>query len=217
MQARYYDPVIGRFYGNDPVGYTAKNPVMSFNRYLYVNNNPYKYTDPDGEFLWGAPIGAIIGAGIEAYEQHQAGKGFNGLKILEQGAKGALLGLATGGVGHFANALAKADKLGKIATVAQTSFGASTGALIGTGVNQAVDATVNATSGKGFVTDTTPTENLNEMVGNMVGAGTGNLLGGAVGALGGSGLVSTVVRESTATAVTEKVKSLGSRIPRVKE
>lgn len=51
MQARYYDPVIGRFYSNDPVGYTASNPVMSFNRYLYVNNNPYKYTDPDGEFL----------------------------------------------------------------------------------------------------------------------------------------------------------------------
>ena len=51
MQARYYDPVIGRFYSNDPVGYTAKNPVMSFNRYLYVNNNPYKYTDPDGEFI----------------------------------------------------------------------------------------------------------------------------------------------------------------------
>jgi len=40
MQARYYDPVIGRFYSNDPVGYTAKNLVMSFNRYLYVNTNP---------------------------------------------------------------------------------------------------------------------------------------------------------------------------------
>ena len=51
MQARYYDPVIGRFYSNDPVGYTSENPVMSFNRYLYVNNNPYKYTDPNGEFL----------------------------------------------------------------------------------------------------------------------------------------------------------------------
>ena len=30
MQARYYAPLIGRFYSNDPVGYTAKNPVMSF-------------------------------------------------------------------------------------------------------------------------------------------------------------------------------------------
>ncbi len=53
MQARYYDPVIGRFYSNDPVGYTAKNPVMSFNRYLYVNNNPYKFKDPDGRELVG--------------------------------------------------------------------------------------------------------------------------------------------------------------------
>jgi hypothetical protein len=50
MQARYYDPVIVRFYSNDPVGYTSESPVMSFNRYLYVDNNPYKYVDPDGEF-----------------------------------------------------------------------------------------------------------------------------------------------------------------------
>jgi uncharacterized protein RhaS with RHS repeats len=45
MQARYYDPVIGRFYSNDPVGF---NNVHNFNRYAYANNNPYKYTDPDG-------------------------------------------------------------------------------------------------------------------------------------------------------------------------
>ena len=45
MQARYYDPVIGRFYSNDPVGFTN---VHTFNR--YANNNPYKYTDPDGKF-----------------------------------------------------------------------------------------------------------------------------------------------------------------------
>ncbi|MBU2224170.1 MAG: RHS repeat-associated core domain-containing protein, partial [Gammaproteobacteria bacterium] len=48
MQQRYYDPVIGRFYSNDPVGFTASNPMM-FNRYAYGNNNPYKYTDPTGE------------------------------------------------------------------------------------------------------------------------------------------------------------------------
>lgn len=45
MQARYYDPVIGRFYSNDPIGF---RDVHSFNRYGYANNNPYKYTDPDG-------------------------------------------------------------------------------------------------------------------------------------------------------------------------
>lgn len=47
MQARYYDPVIGRFYSNDPVGYTGE--VDTFNRYSYVANNPYKYSDPNGE------------------------------------------------------------------------------------------------------------------------------------------------------------------------
>jgi RHS repeat-associated protein len=30
MQARYYDPVIGRFYSNDPIGFKG---VHSFNRY----------------------------------------------------------------------------------------------------------------------------------------------------------------------------------------
>ncbi len=45
MQARYYDPVIGRFYSNDPIGF---RDVHSFNRYAYANNNPYKYIDPTG-------------------------------------------------------------------------------------------------------------------------------------------------------------------------
>ncbi|MCC5855307.1 MAG: RHS repeat-associated core domain-containing protein [Idiomarina sp.] len=47
MQQRYYDPLIGRFYANDPVGFQVNNPMM-FNRYAYANNNPYKYIDPDG-------------------------------------------------------------------------------------------------------------------------------------------------------------------------
>ncbi len=45
MQARYYDPVIGRFMSNDLVGF---DNVHNFNRYAYANNNPYKYVDPDG-------------------------------------------------------------------------------------------------------------------------------------------------------------------------
>ncbi len=47
---RYFDPEIGRFVSVDPVGFVEDN-TMSFNRYLYVNNNPYKYVDPDGRFL----------------------------------------------------------------------------------------------------------------------------------------------------------------------
>jgi RHS repeat-associated protein len=74
MQARYYDPLLARFYSNDPVGYTANNPVMSFNRYLYVNNNPYKYKDPDGNLAVPFAIGGCavsgpacpVGAGVGA-------------------------------------------------------------------------------------------------------------------------------------------------------
>ena len=53
MQARYYDPVIGRFYSNDPVGTLehlgGTGGIHGFNRYAYANNNPYKYVDPDGK------------------------------------------------------------------------------------------------------------------------------------------------------------------------
>lgn len=47
MKARYYDPLVGRFYSNDPVGFRTTNTMM-FNRYAYANNNPYKFVDPDG-------------------------------------------------------------------------------------------------------------------------------------------------------------------------
>nr|WP_266197952.1 hypothetical protein [Shewanella piezotolerans] len=60
---------MGRFYSNDPVGYTAANPVMSFNRYMYVNNNPYKYNDPNGEFL-NFIVGAVAGAALDAAVQY---------------------------------------------------------------------------------------------------------------------------------------------------
>ena len=51
MQARYYDPVIGRFYSNDPkdaVSFLSEEKIQGFNRYAYAANNPYKYVDPDG-------------------------------------------------------------------------------------------------------------------------------------------------------------------------
>ncbi|WP_237046087.1 RHS repeat-associated core domain-containing protein [Aquipseudomonas alcaligenes] len=46
--ARYHDPLIGRFMAIDPAPVSVGVPG-SFNRYLYANNNPYAYTDPDGK------------------------------------------------------------------------------------------------------------------------------------------------------------------------
>lgn len=34
----------------------GNSPAHGFNRYAYANNNPYKYTDPDGEFAIVAAI-----------------------------------------------------------------------------------------------------------------------------------------------------------------
>ena len=48
MQQRYYEPVAGRFLSVDPVT-TDASSGSHFNRYAYVNNNPYRYTDPTGE------------------------------------------------------------------------------------------------------------------------------------------------------------------------
>lgn len=50
MQQRYFDAKIGRFLSTDPV--TALSfPSQNFNRYIYANNNPYKFFDPDGRYV----------------------------------------------------------------------------------------------------------------------------------------------------------------------
>ncbi|MDL2215235.1 hypothetical protein LJC00_03510, partial [Dysgonomonas sp. OttesenSCG-928-M03] len=48
MNARLYDPYVGRFLSPDPY-VQAPSLSQSFNRYSYALNNPLAYTDPDGE------------------------------------------------------------------------------------------------------------------------------------------------------------------------
>ena len=47
MNARIYDPYLGRFLSADPVLQDPSN-MQSFNRYSYVWNNPLRYSDPSG-------------------------------------------------------------------------------------------------------------------------------------------------------------------------
>jgi len=58
MQARYYDPVVGRFLSSDPVGFVTGGPAY-FNRYAYTANDPVNMVDPDGR-AWGKAIRAGI-------------------------------------------------------------------------------------------------------------------------------------------------------------
>jgi RHS repeat-associated protein len=63
MQQRYYDPIAGRFLSTDPV-LTDANTGSSFNRYVYANNSPYRYIDPDGR----DPEHAYVPGGLTSAE-----------------------------------------------------------------------------------------------------------------------------------------------------
>ena len=71
MNARLYDPLVGRFLSPDPY-VQAPDFTQNFNRYSYCLNNPLKYKDEDGESILlamaiGAALGAISG-GLAAYK-----------------------------------------------------------------------------------------------------------------------------------------------------
>lgn len=90
MQQRYYDPQIGRFLSVDPV--TAySNPAGAFNRYWYANNNPYRFTDPDGRYSCSRDGGQCKVADAKLAESFVAAAGTAHEKMKEGSAK-ALLG-----------------------------------------------------------------------------------------------------------------------------
>ena len=59
MNARLYDPALGRFLSPDP-HVQMPDFTQNFNRYSYALNNPLRYTDPDGELV-GTVVTGIIG------------------------------------------------------------------------------------------------------------------------------------------------------------
>jgi RHS repeat-associated protein len=85
MGARHYDPLIGRFLSIDPSGFSESNP-HSFNRYAYANNNPLKFTDPDGRFAQAIAVGgailvggAIVYATTTSEQRQEIADGFRAL------------------------------------------------------------------------------------------------------------------------------------------
>lgn len=52
LRNRTYDPSIGRFIQPDPYPGNIDHPVTVFNKYIYGANNPLKYRDPHGLFIW---------------------------------------------------------------------------------------------------------------------------------------------------------------------
>jgi RHS repeat-associated protein len=60
MNARLYDPILGRFLAPDP--YVGSGLTNDFNRYIYCRNNPLMFTDPSGKFVQWIVAGIIIAA-----------------------------------------------------------------------------------------------------------------------------------------------------------
>jgi RHS repeat-associated protein len=109
MQQRYYDPAIGRFISPDPV-VPASGNVFNFGRYTYANNNPLRYTDPDGRQSVGEMIdsaaqgcGAVSCAG---YAVLHAAWSMTGAESLSQVADKGWSNVSTG------------DKVGAVTAVA---------------------------------------------------------------------------------------------------
>ncbi|MCX6989869.1 MAG: hypothetical protein NTX49_02210 [Chlamydiae bacterium] len=72
---RYYDPKLARWLTTDPAGF-----IDGVNLYQYVFNNPFRYRDPDGQFVVALPLLALTwkivavaaAAAIVSYElEHQ--------------------------------------------------------------------------------------------------------------------------------------------------
>ncbi len=191
MQARYYDPAIGRFYSNDPVGYTNANPVMSFNRYMYANNNPYKYTDPDGRFC--VPCAAaVVGATVNtvAYFVTTDTSNMSASEIAAGAGRAALTGAVVGAATSVGAGQIAAAGLSTGATVASV---AGTAAVIG-----AAGEAGSQMAASGQVTNSTAV--FAAGVGNAVGAVTGGAASGPI-SKGIIAATSTPAKEGTGKAI----------------
>jgi RHS repeat-associated protein len=110
MNARLYDPVLGRFLSPDPI-VQFPDYSQSYNRYSYAFNNPLMFTDPSGEFFWifpkiswsrcgGLSIGISVGFGIPGVASVQAGVDYS----FSNSDLSAYASVSAGGVSAYVSA-----------------------------------------------------------------------------------------------------------------
>lgn len=95
MNARLYDPVIGRFLSPDTYTQLPDN-LQSYNLYSYCMNNPLCYVDQSGEAWWAFVIAAVVGGGINvATNWDNIDNFWDGLGYFGVGALAGVAGAAT--------------------------------------------------------------------------------------------------------------------------
>jgi RHS repeat-associated protein len=153
FRARFYDPNIGRWISNDPIGISR-----GLNQYMFCSDNPVNYIDPDGcSFMSGlagaasgAASGTVAGAGVGAIIGAVGGAGIGaGPGAIAGAVAGAVGGAISGFVsGAFQDTVGQGAASGAIAGAmagatggAGAVGGVAAGAVVG-GVTGAADAYV---------------------------------------------------------------------------
>lgn len=100
MNARLYDPAVGRFLSPDP-RLQIPESSQNFNRYSYALNNPLKCIDPDGEFFLFTAFNAITDLFINCFkygfnlDKYNFDRTINSFKINMGMYKGNILQVAS--------------------------------------------------------------------------------------------------------------------------
>ena len=195
MNARLYDPVLGRFLSPDPF-VQMPDFTQSFNRYSYCLNNPLVYVDENGEF-WHIVAGAIIGGAINFITNFKDFDNFwEGLASVLVGAGAGALSAATGnialitlggalnsGVNNVVKQLNPEKQWGDIdwKTVGgQVIWGGSI-SLVGAGISTGIDKT-------SWVSELLDIMNINKNFARNVAGSTikGMMVGGGTGVVAGA-------------------------------
>jgi len=135
MRARYYDPEVGRFISEDPIGFGGGD----VNLYAYCIGNPINRIDPDGlwtlQFGIGFNAGGVFGAtksgGVIVGRNSKTGKWQFGLYATGgAGAQGGAGASATVDVTWSSN-----DNISNVAGLSTTAGGSATIPVLGVGVS----------------------------------------------------------------------------------
>ena len=164
MNARLYDPVLGRFLSPDPY-VQALGFTQAFNRFSYCMNSPLCYVDENGEFWWIAAAAFIGGAINVATNWNNIDNFWQGVGYFGVGATAGAIGALTGGA-----ALAMTGGLGGAVGGAIAGFvgGTTSGFILGGG---------NTLMAGGSLYDAWS----NGLTGAYMGAATGAVFGGIGG------------------------------------
>ena len=142
MNGRVYDPVTAQFFSPDPA--LDGSNWLNYNRYLYCNGNPYKYTDPSGNnpLLIAMGIGALVG-GIINWWTHGHELSLRGLGYFGAGA-------VVGGLSALGGAAGAGAIAGVSGLAAGVGVGAFTGAVLGLPTSLLLNGVNNVLSGGNF-------------------------------------------------------------------